>query len=111
MLWRMLRRIADPPRQRYNSSMRARFRNHRIFKQSRKCSHALDHLEAKKGWDDMSPPVTADSRRLAAVVADRNSPQKNVWRAQIIPLTADGVARFGAWPAPLLQPGGSYGCE
>src|SRR5579872_2097574 len=36
--------------------------------------------------------VTArDRQRLAAIVADRNSPQKHVWRAQIILATADGV--------------------
>src|SRR6201994_4907650 len=35
--------------------------------------------------------VTADDRqRLAAIVADRNSPQKHVWRANIVLLTADG---------------------
>ena len=33
----------------------------------------------------------ADRARLEAVVADRNSPQKHVWRANIIPLTADGL--------------------
>ena len=33
----------------------------------------------------------ADRTRLAAIVADRNSPQKHVWRAQIVLLTADGV--------------------
>jgi transposase len=32
----------------------------------------------------------ADRRRLAAVVANRNSPQKHVWRARIILLTAKG---------------------
>jgi transposase len=32
----------------------------------------------------------ADRERLAAIVADRNSPQKHVWRAQIVLLTADG---------------------
>ena len=32
----------------------------------------------------------ADRARLEAVVADRNSPQKHVWRARIILLTADG---------------------
>ena len=32
----------------------------------------------------------ADRQHLAAVVADRNSPQKHVWRAQIVLLTADG---------------------
>jgi hypothetical protein len=32
----------------------------------------------------------ADRERLAAVVADRNSPQKHVWRAWIILATAEG---------------------
>jgi len=32
----------------------------------------------------------ADCERLAAVVADRNSPQKHVWRARIILATAEG---------------------
>src|SRR3954468_41530 len=32
----------------------------------------------------------ADRARLEALVAGRNSPQKHVWRAQIILLTADG---------------------
>src|SRR6185312_2303519 len=31
-----------------------------------------------------------DRTRLEAVVADRNSPQKHVWRAQIVLLTAAG---------------------
>ena len=35
--------------------------------------------------------VTANDRaKLAAIAADRNSPQKHVWRARIILLTADG---------------------
>src|SRR5215213_3327923 len=33
----------------------------------------------------------ADRARLEAVVADRNSPQKHVWRANIILATADGL--------------------
>ena len=33
----------------------------------------------------------ADRARLAALVADRNSPQKHVWRAQIVLLSADRV--------------------
>jgi transposase len=33
----------------------------------------------------------SDRRRLAAVVGDRNSPQKHVWRAEIILLSADGI--------------------
>src|SRR5436309_11588156 len=32
----------------------------------------------------------ADRARLKSVVADRNSPQKHVWRARIVLLTADG---------------------
>jgi transposase len=34
--------------------------------------------------------IPADRIRLEAVVADRNSPQKHVWRARIVLLTADG---------------------
>ena len=34
--------------------------------------------------------TTGDRVRLQAVVADRNSPQKHVWRARIVLLTADG---------------------
>ena len=33
----------------------------------------------------------ADRERLAAIVADRNSPQKHVWRAEVVLLTADRV--------------------
>jgi transposase len=33
----------------------------------------------------------ADRERLAAIVADRNRPQKHVWRAQVVLLTADRV--------------------
>jgi transposase len=36
---------------------------------------------------DISDP---DRQRLVAIVTDRNSPQKHVWRAQIVLLTADG---------------------
>src|SRR5690242_6194766 len=32
-----------------------------------------------------------DRVRLAAIVADRNTPQKHVWRARIVLMTADGV--------------------
>jgi Homeodomain-like domain len=34
---------------------------------------------------------SADIRRLKALVHDRNAPQKHVWRAKIVLLTADGV--------------------
>jgi transposase len=37
---------------------------------------------------DLSP---ADRKRLRAVVRDRNSAQKHVWRAEIVLLSADGV--------------------
>jgi len=33
----------------------------------------------------------ADRRRLAGLVADRNSPQKRAWRAEIVLFTADGL--------------------
>src|SRR6267154_1584148 len=33
----------------------------------------------------------ADRTRLGRVIADRNSPQKHVWRAQIVLLTAEGL--------------------
>ena len=32
----------------------------------------------------------ADRVRLGSIIRDRNSPQKHVWRARIIVLTADG---------------------
>ena len=32
----------------------------------------------------------ADRARLEGIVADRNSPQKHVWRARILLATADG---------------------
>jgi hypothetical protein len=32
----------------------------------------------------------ADQARLQSIIRDRNSPQKHVWRAQIIVRTADG---------------------
>jgi hypothetical protein len=32
----------------------------------------------------------SDRQALIAIVTDRNSPQKHVWRAQIVLLTADG---------------------
>ena len=35
--------------------------------------------------------TTGDRARLRAVVANRNSPQKHVWRAKIILLTAEGL--------------------
>jgi len=34
--------------------------------------------------------TTAERDRLEAIVADRNSPQKHVWRAGIVLVTADG---------------------
>ena len=33
----------------------------------------------------------SDRRRLKAIIADRNTPQKHVWRAEIVLLSADGV--------------------
>ncbi len=34
---------------------------------------------------------STDHARLTAVVRDRNAPQKHVWRARIVLLTADGL--------------------
>ena len=36
-------------------------------------------------------PSEADLERLRALVKDRNAPQKHVWRAQIVLLSAEGV--------------------
>lgn len=33
----------------------------------------------------------ADRRRLEALIGNRNAPQKHVWRAEIVLLTADGL--------------------
>jgi transposase len=41
----------------------------------------------------------ADRRRLETIAADRNTPQKHVWRARIILLTADGVGTNGIMAA------------
>src|SRR5215210_1204496 len=35
--------------------------------------------------------TAADRDRLEAIIADRNSPQKHVWRAAIVLATADGL--------------------
>src|SRR5215211_3177047 len=35
--------------------------------------------------------TAADRCRLAVIAGDRNSPQKHVWRAEILLLTADGI--------------------
>ena len=48
----------------------------------------------------ISITVTPEDRlRLEAVAQDRNSPQKHVWRARIIMLTADGVGTNGIMAA------------
>ena len=49
---------------------------------------------------------TADRRRLEAVVADRNSPQKHVWRARIILLTGAGLGTM----AIMAETGKSKPC-
>jgi transposase len=41
----------------------------------------------------------ADRRRLETIVADRNTPQKHVWRARIVLLTADGLGTNGIMAA------------
>jgi hypothetical protein len=57
----------------------------------------------------------ADRVRLAAIVRDRNSPQKHVWRARIVLLTADGQGTNGiparsARTRPWSGAGGSALC-
>jgi transposase len=37
----------------------------------------------------------ADRRRLNVLTRDRNAPQKHVWRAEIVLLSADGVGTSG----------------
>ena len=57
----------------------------------------------------------ADRARLEAMVADRNSPQKHVWRARIVLLTAAGhgtvaimrqagVSKVAVYPCALAEP-------
>ena len=41
----------------------------------------------------------ADRVRLQSIIRDRNSPQKHVWRAQIILLTADGAGTIAVMRA------------
>jgi hypothetical protein len=50
--------------------------------------------------------TAADRARLEAVVADRSSPQKHVWRAKIILVTADrhGTARIMRRRAGVSKP-------
>jgi hypothetical protein len=44
---------------------------------------------------------TEDHRRMEAVIADRNTPQKHVWRCRIVLGTADGCCHL--WMDPALQ--------
>ncbi len=43
------------------------------------------------GCSLVSPSAPTDRARLVEIAANRNSPQKHVWRAQIVLLPADGV--------------------
>src|SRR4029453_3738569 len=47
-----------------------------------------------------------DRARLEAIVADRNTPQKHVWRAGIILATAEGLGTNAIMP----RAGASKGC-
>jgi hypothetical protein len=54
----------------------------------------------------------ADRARLAAIAADRNSPQKHVWRAEVVLLTAERrgtaeIMRRGICPSPRSGAGRS----
>ena len=50
------------------------------------CRASLAHAHR-----DIHRRLAADRGRLQALVKDRNTPQKHVWRAEIVLLTADGV--------------------
>ena len=43
--------------------------------------------------------TAADRARLQSIIRDRNSPQKHVWRARIVVLTADGKGTTGVMRA------------
>jgi hypothetical protein len=49
----------------------------------------------------------ADRERLAAIVADRNAPQKHVWRAYIVLLTADGCGTARHGTAEIMRRAGT----
>ena len=58
----------------------------------------------------------ADRERLAAVVGDRNSRQKHVWRAQIILATAEGcgtaeIMRRAGVRSPVCGAGKNASCR
>ena len=60
--------------------------------------------------------MAADRARLDAIVANRNSPQKHVWRARIVLLTADGlgtneIMRQTARARPSCGAGRSGSCR
>jgi hypothetical protein len=42
-------------------------------------------------WVSTAPVVAVAGARLEALVRDRNVPQKQVWRAEIVLLSADGL--------------------
>jgi len=46
----------------------------------------------------------ADRARLAAILADRNSPQKHVWRSRIILATAEGCGMAEIMRARVSKP-------
>jgi hypothetical protein len=54
-----------------------------------------------RGWTTVEV-CAADRARLEAIVADRNSPQKRVWKAEIVLLTADGLGTIEITRQPVL---------
>ena len=48
-----------------------------------------------------------DRSRLEAIVGDRNAPQKQVWRAAIVLLSADGLGSVEIMYATISSPGDS----
>jgi len=48
---------------------------------------------------------TANRKRLEAIISGRNTPQKHVWRARIVLMSADGVGTHGVMAATIARQG------
>jgi hypothetical protein len=55
----------------------------------------------KKGIEVRLGP--GDRERLEAVIGSRNSPQKHVWRARIVLLSADGIGTMEISARPARE--------
>ncbi len=68
---------------------------------------ALSNILAERAPCQISFTVSpTDRARLASLIKDRNTPQKHVWRAEILLLSADGVGTV----AIMRQTGKSKTC-